>query len=65
MSPVISAARISAIYLMIKYQTFYTKGVVCLFDKSRFGVCFAASPSPHPSPNKLPAEKEISMSFGR
>jgi hypothetical protein len=65
MSPVISAARISAIYLMIKYRIFYTRGVVCLFDKSRFGVRFAVSPSPHPSPIKLPAEKEISMSFGR
>jgi len=65
MSPVISAARISAIYLMIKYRIFYTKGVVYLLDKSLLGVCFAFSPSPHPSPNKLPAEKEISMSFGR
>jgi hypothetical protein len=65
MSPVISAARISAIYLMIKYQTFYTKGVVYLFDKSRFGICFAASPSPHPPPiNYQPKKKYLCLSAG-
>jgi hypothetical protein len=59
-----NAAKKSVSYLMINEVILHQGGSLSICLQALHGG-LAVSPSPHPSPEKLPAEKEIFLPFGR
>jgi hypothetical protein len=59
-----NAAKKSVSYLMINEVILHQGGSLSICLQTLHSG-FAVSPSPHPSPENLPAEKEIFLPFGR